>query len=150
LYTSTSSAGDGIHKYSKNASGNWVSNGFAGLIGIEAIAATANGSNVTVYATDRFSIYRWTDSSGYNVPISGSVGASILTADADQTFRGLAFAPFNSVSPGLTGDYNGNGQVDAADYVLWRKFSGTTTPLQNDPIGGMIGPAQYQQWRSHF
>ena len=22
---------------------------------------------------------------------------------------------------GLTGDYNGNGKVDAADYVLWRK-----------------------------
>jgi hypothetical protein len=51
---------------------------------------------------------------------------------------------------GLAGDYNDNGVVDAADYVVWRKNDGTTNVLPNDPIGGTIGSAHYNQWRAHF
>lgn len=51
---------------------------------------------------------------------------------------------------GLVGDYNNDGAVDAGDYVTWRRSQGTTNALPNDPIGGMIGTAQYNQWRSHF
>ena len=50
----------------------------------------------------------------------------------------------------LPGDYNRNGVVDAADYLVWRKNRGTTNSLPNDPIGGSIGAAQYNTWRSHF
>ncbi len=50
----------------------------------------------------------------------------------------------------LVGDYNGNGVVDTADYIVWRKNSGTSNVLPNDPIGGMIGSAQFDQWRAHF
>jgi hypothetical protein len=42
-------------------------------------------------------------------------------------------------SEGLTGDYNDDGKVDAADYVVWRK----------NP--GMFGNAQgYTDWRANF
>jgi hypothetical protein len=51
---------------------------------------------------------------------------------------------------GLAGDYNDNGTVDAADYVLWRNNVGTANPLENDPIGGTIGTAHYDQWRANF
>ena len=51
---------------------------------------------------------------------------------------------------GVVGDYNGNGIVDAADYVAWRNNQGTAHVLPNDPIGGTIGTAQYNQWRAHF
>jgi fibronectin-binding autotransporter adhesin len=54
------------------------------------------------------------------------------------------------VSVGISGDYDNNGVVDAADFVVWRKNQGTTNVLANDPIGGTIGTAQYDQWRSHF
>jgi hypothetical protein len=37
---------------------------------------------------------------------------------------------------GLPGDYNHNGTVDTADYVMWRKTDGTS-----------IG---YNTWRTHF
>jgi hypothetical protein len=47
--------------------------------------------------------------------------------------------------PGVSGDYNGNGVVDAGDYVLWRKGG----PLQNDPTPG-VQPADYTFWRSRF
>jgi hypothetical protein len=54
------------------------------------------------------------------------------------------------VLPPATGDYNNNGVVDLADYVLWRNTQGTSTVLANDAIGGRIGLAQYDQWRLHF
>jgi hypothetical protein len=50
----------------------------------------------------------------------------------------------------LPGDYNSNGAVDAGDYVVWRANLATTNTLPNDPIGGTIGTAQYNQWRAHF
>jgi hypothetical protein len=46
---------------------------------------------------------------------------------------------------GVTGDYNNNGVVDAADYVLWRD-GGT---LQNDPTPG-VQPGDYNVWRANF
>jgi hypothetical protein len=51
---------------------------------------------------------------------------------------------------GIAGDYNNNGVVDAADYVVWRENVGTANLLPNDPSGGTIGSTQYNTWRSHF
>jgi T5SS/PEP-CTERM-associated repeat protein len=42
----------------------------------------------------------------------------------------------NVVAAALAGDFNSNGVVDAADYVVWRKTNGTQ--------------AAYDTWRSHF
>ena len=55
-------------------------------------------------------------------------------------------------SAGITGDYNGNGVVDAADYVVWRDHLGQSFSLPNrDPANtGVIGTADYSSWRSHF
>jgi hypothetical protein len=50
----------------------------------------------------------------------------------------------------LLGDYNDDGTVDAADYVVWRKNDGTANTLPNDDIGGIIGEGQYDQWTTHF
>ena len=47
---------------------------------------------------------------------------------------------------GVLGDYNDNGVVDAADYVLWRNGG----PLQNDPTPGVQNPGDYNFWRSRF
>jgi hypothetical protein len=52
--------------------------------------------------------------------------------------------------PSLDGDYNDDGTVDAADYVVWRKNEGTMTTLPNDPHGGMIGDDQYNTWVANF
>jgi T5SS/PEP-CTERM-associated repeat protein len=55
-----------------------------------------------------------------------------------------------ATAPGLPGDYNDDGKVDAADYVVWRKNEGTMTPLPNDPHGGTIGAQQFNTWRANF
>jgi hypothetical protein len=54
------------------------------------------------------------------------------------------------MAPGVNGDYNDDGKVDAADYVVWRKYQGTSTPLPNDPHGGTIGTLQFNTWKSNF
>jgi hypothetical protein len=47
----------------------------------------------------------------------------------------------------LLGDYNNNGVVDTADYVLWRKGG----PLQNEAHNpGTVSQEDYTEWRSRF
>lgn len=58
------------------------------------------------------------------------------------------------LGPALPGDYNLNGTVDAADYVLWRKFLGTTgVPAYEGADGDgdtEIGVGDYGVWKGHF
>jgi hypothetical protein len=54
---------------------------------------------------------------------------------------------------GVPGDYNNNGTVDAADYVLWRDHSGTAFQLQNEVASttpGQVTAEDYNAWRSRF
>ena len=47
----------------------------------------------------------------------------------------------------VAGDYNNNGSVDAADYVLWRDGG----PLQNEvDTPGTVNAADYTEWRARF
>lgn len=53
----------------------------------------------------------------------------------------------------LPGDYNRNGVVDAADYVIWRKAFGQTVPIGSSADGnadGQITSADYDVWKAHF
>ena len=54
------------------------------------------------------------------------------------------------IVPG-TGDYNGNGVVDAADYTLWRDTLGSQLDLRADGNGdGMVDEADYVFWNDRF
>ncbi|HVT28103.1 MAG TPA: hypothetical protein VHE81_08810, partial [Lacipirellulaceae bacterium] len=58
-------------------------------------------------------------------------GASFLV-----TISGNQVTLSDFLTAALSGDYNGDGSVDAADYVLWRRTNGT--------------PADYNTWRTNF
>jgi hypothetical protein len=48
---------------------------------------------------------------------------------------------------GTPGDYNADGSVDAADYVLWRNGG----PLQNETVTlGSVTQEDYDEWRANF
>jgi hypothetical protein len=59
-----------------------------------------------------------------------------------------------AAAPGVPGDYNGNGTVDAADYVIWRKNNGLVggaTAEQGDGTGdGNVTVDDYNFWRTNF
>jgi len=89
---------------------------------------TISGSTPAVASTGTFFGYR------HRV---GNNGSS-RTFDAVYDNFSIAEAP----DPTLEGDYDGDGDVDAADYVLWRK----------DPTNPNFGgdPAGYNIWRANF
>ncbi len=54
---------------------------------------------------------------------------------------------------GVSGDFNNNGTVDAADYTLWRDNLGASTEASINNLGnGLNGvdAADYTLWRSRF
>jgi hypothetical protein len=61
------------------------------------------------------------------------------------------FQLYDSAIVGVPGDYNNNGVVDMADYVIWRNSVGQST-LNNRGTGitGTVGQADYNFWRAHF
>ena len=73
--------------------------------------------------------------------IVGMFGTTILPSVPNMTFS-LTYNPTNvllKALPTLAGDFNLDGKVDAADYVVWRK----------NP-GGLLTPTDYTTWRTHF
>lgn len=56
-----------------------------------------------------------------------------------------------STGPTLVGDFNADGKVDAADYVVWRDTDGSTTDLRADADGSLkVDIVDYMRWKEHF
>jgi hypothetical protein len=70
------------------------------------------------------------------------------TTTVNLTLTGQLVATSTFATP-LPGDYNQNGVVDAADYVVWRKTLGSAQSLPNDDTPG-VGPDDYTRWRQNF
>jgi hypothetical protein len=81
---------------------------------------------------DSFDILNWGS-------LSGTFDTLNLPALSDLQWDTSRLYTAGILSVTLPGDFNGNGIVDAVDYVVWRKGLGTTY-TQND----------YNVWRAHF
>jgi hypothetical protein len=91
-----------------------------------------------IYAVDRHTL--WVDSSN-----SGGF-RSFVNVPIDDGLTRIGDVLATSVA-----DYNRDGVVDAADYIVWRNASGSTTNLAADGDGnGAIEANDYQVWASHF
>jgi cytochrome c peroxidase len=63
----------------------------------------------------------------------------------------LADAKFSDPFVALPGDYDGSGEVDAADFAVWKANYGDTTSLLADGNGDLIVDAvDYTIWRNNF
>jgi hypothetical protein len=82
--------------------------------------------------------------------------ATSLESAAAGTFPAGTFAPrlqlsAIQVAPQLAGDYNGDGAVDTADYIVWRRNYVTAVALPNeDETPGYVTSEDYAVWRSNF
>ncbi len=88
---------------------------------------------------------------GSQAGLSTSTAVSFL-GGGPLTYNFLSDGLYVTVpaSSGIAGDYNNNGVVDAADYVVWRNNEGTNNTLPNNTISGPIGQLHYNQWRANF
>ena len=92
----------------------------------------------------------WKNDAGIGIMDPSAVAGDLLKISG-MDVRAMDVIGYNLVgTPAIAGDYNSNGHVDAADYVMWRKNAGTSNALPNNLIGGTIGMAQYNQWRANF
>jgi hypothetical protein len=58
-----------------------------------------------------------------------------------------------TIPPALFGDYNRNGRVDGADYVVWRKTLNQTVAAYGGADGdgdGRVDQDDFGVWRAHF
>jgi hypothetical protein len=84
------------------------------------------------------------DFDGTNLTDAGSIWVDNLLLEVFATEAAMLATPNPNTAPveseGLAGDYNGDGSVDAADYVVWRENPGA--------FGG--DPGGYNTWRMNF
>ncbi|TWT93387.1 hypothetical protein Pla108_38810 [Botrimarina colliarenosi] len=99
-----------------------------------------------------------TGSNGYNSLRMG--GPSGIASGGNGFYGGMIFDNLKlslvEVDAVLTGDYNGDGMVNAADYTVWRDTLGSTEDLRADGNGNLIidGPSgmgsDYDLWASNY
>jgi len=53
-------------------------------------------------------------------------------------------------APGIGGDYNNDGVVNAADYTVWRDNLGANVTLPNDSTPGSVTSADYAVWSGNY
>jgi hypothetical protein len=88
----------------------------------------------------------------YTVDLPVGAANAVVRFESNTTFPNEIVALDDvriAVAPApLTGDFNGNGAVDAADYVLWRNGG----PLANEGgvTPGTATPQDYTTWRANF
>jgi hypothetical protein len=89
----------------------------------------------------------------FSTPLAAQVlKVQIDALNVDSDDIGIDNIKFSqSITGQNPGDYNGNGVVDAADYVVWRKNNNTNNALPNDNgLGTPIGQSHYKLWRNNF
>ncbi len=77
--------------------------------------------------------------------------ADVVNSGTGQPFYKRLPALSLEISPMLAGDYNNDGMVNIADYVVWRDNLGSTTAkLPNDPTPNLVSSSDYDIWRDAF
>lgn len=142
LYIADEASGAGLTKYSL-VGGAWTLNGTIVAPTLRGLTGSVSGTNVSLIVSNATTISAFTDTSGYNGALTGSL-TSIVTAGTNTAFRGVALAPaaaaaenqIVTISPASVTLAEGNSGTTAFTFTISRSggtsgalaFSGTFTP----------------------
>jgi hypothetical protein len=79
-----------------------------------------------------------------------SVAGGSLVAWSITSGVNNAVLQATSITPLVDGDYNGDGAVDGADYVVWRHTAGGINLAADGNRDGVINNLDFAVWRSNF
>ena len=114
-----------------------------GLAFPSGLAAAPDGNGLLV------GILGFTDGQGHiaRYDFNGNLVGTFANHGGGGFTEGTAFIVVSEQS--TLGDFNDDGSVDAADYVVWRNAAPTAT-LPNDDTPGMVDASDYGDWRANF
>lgn len=103
---------------------------------------------------DHAEVYQLTDgasgSNPYTINRAADVNLNLLNA-FQYMLPAWSVSTLVLISDGLPGDYNRNGAVDIADYVVWRNSLGMTGNIAADGNeDNVVDVKDYQLWRSNL
>jgi hypothetical protein len=82
---------------------------------------------------------------------SGSFASITAGYSVQQQGNNLMLYFGDAPDPVLAGDYNDDGAVDAADYIMWRKAMGGGLTLANETASpGVVDGEDYDEWQTNF
>ena len=128
LYLTDDGTGE-IYKWSL-VSGSWTANGTVAYTKARAVFGIVSGSTVTLYLRSNSNdaiISTLTDSSGFNATITGSV-TTLITAPANEVFRGIALAPVSPAAPTATATATTTVTAGGPTFTRTATFTITSTP----------------------
>jgi hypothetical protein len=94
----------------------------------------------------------WQYTASAQIPgVPGSNNAPNYDEEDADVFNGTLAQLQSLLVHVVPGDYNHDGVVNTADYVVWRDTNGSNINLAADGSGnGIVDNADYTFWRSHF
>jgi Animal haem peroxidase len=75
---------------------------------------------------------------------------NITLADIILANTSIDHLPTNVFFVPHAGDYNGDGLIDSADYITWRRAVGTDNIWADGDGNGTVGPEDFEIWRANF
>jgi hypothetical protein len=116
----------------------------AGNLSVGGVLTVSLINGFTPVAGATFDLLNWGTLEGVFSSLQlPSLGSSLAWDTSDLYSSG----ELSVVAVGLGGDYNDDGAVDAADYVIWRKGG----PLLNEvDVPGAINETDYDAWQTRF
>lgn len=130
-----------------------------------ALLPANEGKTIAATNWQQLTFAPWADAyGGRGFTLSGNITThnAVVKLVTDDIYLNLMFTGFNSsgffmyerstavAAPALTGDYNHNNVVDAADYIVWRKTLGTSNLAADGNQNGQIDAGDYDVWRARF